>query len=113
MIEVRNLTKKYGSNVAVNDVSFSVDRGEIVGLLGPNGGGEDVYTQYDKLGTYLHLRLHIGQWVRYTRADPMTSSAISAICPSCRLLYPDLTVREYLEFVFDLKRCTFDRAPTW
>ena len=39
MIEVNHLTKRYGSNVAVNDISFSVKEGEIVGFLGPNGAG--------------------------------------------------------------------------
>ena len=40
MIEVKNVTKKYGSLVAVNDISFTVKDGEIVGLLGPNGAGK-------------------------------------------------------------------------
>ena len=40
MIEVRNLTKKYGSTVAVDNLSFSVEEGEIYGFLGPNGAGK-------------------------------------------------------------------------
>jgi len=40
MIEVRNLTKRYGSFLAVNDISFAVDRGGVVGFLGPNGAGK-------------------------------------------------------------------------
>ena len=40
MIEVKNITKKYGSFVAVDDISFTVKDGEIVGLLGPNGAGK-------------------------------------------------------------------------
>ena len=40
MIEVKNLTKKYGSKVAVNDISFKVEKGEILGFLGPNGAGK-------------------------------------------------------------------------
>ncbi|HSQ19396.1 MAG TPA: ABC transporter, partial [Blastocatellia bacterium] len=39
MIEVDHLTKSYGKNVAVNDISFTVDKGEILGFLGPNGAG--------------------------------------------------------------------------
>ena len=40
MIQVENITKKYGSFVAVNDISFEIDEGEIVGFLGPNGAGK-------------------------------------------------------------------------
>ena len=40
MIEVKNVTKKYGKSVAVEDISFSINDGEIVGLLGPNGAGK-------------------------------------------------------------------------
>ena len=40
MIEVKNVTKKYGKTVAVEDISFSIKDGEIVGLLGPNGAGK-------------------------------------------------------------------------
>ena len=40
MIEVRNLTKHYGDKIAVNDISFTVEDGEILGFLGPNGAGK-------------------------------------------------------------------------
>ena len=40
MIEVKHLTKHYGDKVAVNDISFTVEDGEILGLLGPNGAGK-------------------------------------------------------------------------
>ena len=40
MIEVKNVTKKYGSFVAVDDISFTINDGEVVGFLGPNGAGK-------------------------------------------------------------------------
>ena len=40
MIEVKNITKKYGSFMAVNDISFTINDGEVVGFLGPNGAGK-------------------------------------------------------------------------
>ena len=40
MIELKNVTKKYGKVLAVDDISFSIEEGEIVGLLGPNGAGK-------------------------------------------------------------------------
>ncbi|MCK5060961.1 ATP-binding cassette domain-containing protein, partial [Candidatus Parcubacteria bacterium] len=40
MIEINNLTKKFGSNVVLDDISFSVKKGEILGFLGPNGAGK-------------------------------------------------------------------------
>ena len=54
MIKVKNLTKKYGSNVALDNVSFSVKSGEIAGFLGPNGAGKttamNIITGYLSLG---------------------------------------------------------------
>ena len=40
MIEVKNITKKYGSTIAVDNISFKINEGDIIGLLGPNGAGK-------------------------------------------------------------------------
>ena len=47
MIKVENVTKKYGGHVAVNDISFEVKDGEIVGFLGPNGARKNYYNEHD------------------------------------------------------------------
>ena len=56
MIEVKHLTKQYGDKLAVNDISFTVEDGEILGLLGPNGAGKVYDHEYaDRLHQF-HLR---------------------------------------------------------
>lgn len=47
MIKVENVTKKYGGHIAVNDISFEIKDGEIVGFLGPNGARENYNNEYD------------------------------------------------------------------
>lgn len=109
MIEVRNLTKKYGSNVAVNDVSFSVDRGEIVGLLGPNGAGKtSILNMITGYISSTSGSISVSGFDILERPNDVKRNI--GYLPELPPLYPDLTVREYLEFVFDLKRCAFDRA---
>lgn len=53
MIEVRNLTKHYGDKIAVNDISFTVEDGEILGFLGPNGAGKS--TTMNMLLSLIHI----------------------------------------------------------
>ena len=54
MIEVKNLVKKYGNHLAVNDLSFTVEKGEILGFLGPNGAGKS--TTMNMITGYIHCR---------------------------------------------------------
>ncbi len=102
MIEVRGVTKRYGSLVAVDDLSFEVDRGEVVGFLGPNGAGKTT-TMRMITGTLqpdegaVHLDgVPIGDAL--TRAKRRIG-----YLPEANPLYDDMLVAEYLDFVADLR----------
>ena len=63
MIEVKNVTKKYGKFVAVDDISFTISEGEIVGLLGPNGAGKS--TTMNMITGFIEqtTRRNQGKWI--------------------------------------------------
>lgn len=110
MIEVSNIVKRYGDKYAVNDISFTVNRGEIVGFLGPNGAGKS--TTMNILTGYLSAT---SGTVKIDGADileePTRAKQLIGFLPELPPLYMDMTVKEYLDFVYDLKRCTFPRRP--
>jgi ABC-2 type transport system ATP-binding protein len=102
MIQVDNLTKRYGPVTAIHDVSFNVDKGRIVGFLGPNGAGKSTTMKilscfmpatggtarvagYDVFSQSLEVRRRIGY------------------LPENAPLYPDLSVSSYLDFVAEIK----------
>ncbi|HWO06883.1 MAG TPA: ATP-binding cassette domain-containing protein [Methylomirabilota bacterium] len=102
MIQVDNLTKRYGPVTAIQDVSFNVDKGRIVGFLGPNGAGKSTTMKilscfmpatggtarvagYDVFSQSLEVRRRIGY------------------LPESAPLYPDLSVSSYLDFVAEIK----------
>ena len=103
MIEVKNLTKRYGDLKAVDDISFSADSGEVLGFLGPNGAGKsttmNIITGYisSTLGTVTVDGSEILE-------EPKKTKAKIGYLPEIPPLYPDMTVRKYLEFMFDLKK---------
>lgn len=103
MIEVSHLTKKYGGHLAVDDVSFTVEDGQIYGLLGPNGAGKS--TIMNILTGYLSATS--GQVT--VEGHPLPEEADEAkVCvgylPEQPPLYPEMTVGEYLNFVAELKK---------
>lgn len=108
MIRVEGLTKKYGKNLAVNNVSFSVAEGEIVGILGPNGAGKS--TLMNMLTGYIsssYGKTEIGGFD--ILEQPSEAKKLIGYLPEIPPLYTELTVGEYLSFVFDLKKCGLDK----
>lgn len=100
-IEVSGLTKLYGAQRAVDDISFSVTKGEIVGFLGPNGAGKSTtmkmitgYLQPDK-GRAVVSGIDVA-------ADPLAAKRKVGYLPESNALYYDLYVREYLRFIADV-----------
>ena len=102
MIEVNHLTKRYGKNTAVDDISFTVEDGCIYGLLGPNGAGKS--TTMNMLTGYL---APTGGTVSIDghdiQEDPQGAKACIGYLPEQPPLYTDMTVWEYLNFVSELK----------
>lgn len=108
MIEVRNLVKQYGDHAAVNDLSFTVDTGKVVGFLGPNGAGKsttmNMITGYiaPTEGKVLIDGIDISE-------EPEKAKKNIGYLPEIPPLYPDLRVREYLKFVSELKKVPRDQ----
>ncbi|MFH0768629.1 MAG: ATP-binding cassette domain-containing protein [Chloroflexota bacterium] len=111
MIRVKNLTKYYGKRLAVDDISFNIERGEIVGFLGPNAAGKTTTMRiltgflaptrgdvqiagYDILSHSLEARRHIGY------------------LPEAVPLYTDMTVRSYLDFLARLRELDTKRVKS-
>ncbi|MBQ8249469.1 MAG: ATP-binding cassette domain-containing protein [Clostridia bacterium] len=108
MIEVKNLVKRFGSKYAVDDLSFSVGKSEIVGFLGPNGAGKS--TTMNMITGYLSSTSGTVEICGVDILDdPMGAKRMIGYLPEQPPLYPDMTIREYLNFVYDLKGCTLNR----
>lgn len=102
MITIENLTKYYGSNRAVNDISFTINDNEILGFLGPNGAGKS--TTMNMIAGYLPMS---GGKVTIC-GDDITENPVKAkrnigYLPEIPPVYPDMKVREYLDFCAGLK----------
>ncbi len=108
MIQIRNLVKRYGKNYAVNDISFNVKQGEIVGFLGPNGAGKS--TTMNILTGYLSATSGSVEIAGIdVLENPIEAKKHIGFLPEHPPLYLDMTVKEYLSFVFDLKKCTYNK----
>ena len=108
MIEINHLVKNYGSKFAVDDVSFKVGEGEIVGFLGPNGAGKS--TTMNILTGYLSSTSGEAKVGGIDILEnPDEAKKLIGFLPEQPPLYVDMTVNEYLNFVYEIKSCRLNR----
>ncbi len=108
MIEVESLTKKYGDLVAVNGLSFQVEKGKIWGLLGPNAAGKT--TTMRILTGYLPATDGKASVAGFDVFEqPFEVKKIIGYLPETLPLYPEMTVLEYLNFVAEIKQIPSSR----
>lgn len=109
MIEVKNLVKKYGNHLAVDHLSFTVEKGQIYGFLGPNGAGKsttmNIMTGY--IGATEGEVIINGYDI--LKAPEKAKKSIGYL-PELPPLYMDMTVREYLTFAAELKKIKKDKV---
>lgn len=102
MIEVKNLVKKYGNHLAIDDLSFNIEKGKIYGFLGPNGAGKsttmNIMTGY--LGATSGEVLINGHNIL---KEPEAAKKHIGYLPELPPLYMEMTVQEYLDFAAELK----------
>ena len=103
MIEVTKLTKKYGDHIAVDHLSFRVEKGQIYGFLGPNGAGKST-TMNIITGYLAATEGTVTIDGKDIQKDPEEAKRSIGYLPELPPLYVDMTVREYLEFVAELKK---------
>ena len=110
MIQAKNLTKKYGSRTALSDVSFTVNKGEVVGFLGPNGAGKTttmkILTGYmaSQEGSVLLDQIDILK-------EPLKAKKKIGYLPEAPPIYMDMYVEDYLKYVAQLKLCPKKDIP--
>lgn len=108
MVEVKELTKRYGKNLALDNISFSINEGEILGLLGPNGAGKS--TTMNIITGYISASSGEVEVEGFSISkDPNKVKEKIGYLPEQPPLYLDMTVKGYLSFVYNLKKLKFDK----
>ena len=110
MIEVKNLTKRYGNHTAVSDLSFNIEKGKIYGFLGPNGAGKST-TMNIMTGCLAATEgeVRVGGYDIFKEAQE--AKKLIGYLPERPPLYPDRTIREYLTFVARAKKVPAKEIP--
>ena len=108
MLEVKNLVKRYGSKYAVDNISFTVERGEILGFLGPKVARKS--TTMNIITGYLSSTEGTVTIDGYEiLEDPIAAKSHIGYLPEQPPLYMDMTVKEYLNFMYELKKVKLPR----
>ena len=103
VVEIHNLSKKYGTNTALDNISFNVKKGEIMGFLGPNGAGKS--TTMNIVTGYLAASKGTVKIDGIDISDkPIEARRKIGYLPEIPPLYTEMTVYEYLSFAYDLKQ---------
>lgn len=103
MIEVKNITKKYGSVIAVDNISFKIKEGEIIGLLGPNGAGKS--TTMNMITGYIEPTEGEIEIEGYNISKkPKKAKEQIGYMPEGVPLYSELTVKEFITYMAELKK---------
>ncbi len=108
MIQVNNLVKRYGKQLAVDHLSFSVSKGQIYGFLGPNGAGKTT-TMNIMTGYIAASEGSVTICGHDILTEPEEAKKCIGYLPEMPPLYPDMTVWEYLLFVSELKKVPKDK----
>jgi gliding motility-associated transport system ATP-binding protein len=101
MIRAENLTKAFGPKLAVNDVSFNVERGEVLGFLGPNGAGKST-TMRMITGFTAPSAGKVSVGGHDVSVDPIPAKRLIGYLPESAPVYVDMTVRSFLSFCAEL-----------
>lgn len=108
MITIENLTKYYGKNKAVNNISFTINDNEILGFLGPNGAGKS--TTMNMISGFLPMTSGtVSIYGTDVTREPVKAKRNIGYLPENPPVYPDLKVSEYLSFCAGLKRIARDK----
>jgi ABC-2 type transport system ATP-binding protein len=108
MIEIRNLSKRYGALTAVDDISFNVSPGEVLGFLGPNGAGKST-TMKMITGFLAPTSGSISVCGHDVQDDPLAAKAVMGYLPEGAPSYGEMTVRNFLEFIADVRGLSGER----
>jgi ABC-2 type transport system ATP-binding protein len=102
MIEISHLTKRYGTLVAVNDISFNVEPGQVLGFLGPNGAGKS--TTMKMITGFVTPSAGAIKVCGYDVQDqPLAAKACMGYLPEGAPSYAEMSVRAFLEFIADVR----------